>query len=1752
MTSPQRLGTSAPATPGMGSANGPYATAGASTSRETFQAPPTLELRTDLRNPIRSPLQRRVATLGDVREAIIQDFIGGQLREGGRGAQVVQQLGSFPGYRHPERPLNQWNPDQKPDFNIIGESDVILRKLQPMMGWDEATLEANLERARRGMVYFNQAIETPEGPIPFKMGILDTQLWREGHFYYDLRASLLPYENTYRFLNGTEHGTTIPEADFFERQRQVEAEMMGRTLESFVFGSGFSAEQLMARRYQHNFGFYEFYRVFDWFKGAKQRRKYQNTSEGNLVPKILAPGLQRWLMENPNRLRVTHPELGTIGPEQINESNLAELHFTWETSLRSRLASWPARFREWLGINRQNWAQTRLNIASNGTSRPSHHSIGWVQYGARKFGRFFGVDNGYRPRFYTPESSHFLDQGGIPAEQRRLGITSNPIDQMIILAGYGPQDERDPATWERMVNYAEAEISKGAKPNILIRGNNPSKFTFPVRGVPAIAYRLMDGLRSEGIKTIVVVGPPDVGATMEAFESFFADEIRQRGKTLIYENTGLGEGGFTVNLKQGLNRLPNRDGIALLSYGDTPRVDLMNVAHHPWRHSMDYIFGANGRDMVLDFMGMNAHYQADIDGVGYPSKEGNVQAVRSQFPMDFWQRIFNNRKSVLSGPWGKVYIGLRYLFMRPLEPLTWRTLPNYMGALAADLFSPRMGTPDVMSLLFADIAPRSVRNVIHRLGSRGSAKPPWAAMNVETVEDVFRTQMRWNSDFRATHLDPGALVDIDGIRDYIVAEVLSNVHPHEHQRDLDRFAREGLDPYRDRIPALQNTGPRINEIYTNLRETLLERESARPTGEKLGITEDTLRRMGFDSEVLPFTEQGEVNEAWLQRVIPQSEIQAFRRAFLAYENRGEHAKTLASEFQLRLHNRREYAESERVDSRIERFVLKEINAEPERMRGRVLEWGFDRVESTILERAPTADREEIRRYFELSTSGLRDTPLRRVLLGLKAVDVLRRYQSNLSPAEFQTLFPNLVEVIHEAQEVSPKHQTWSKGPIPHLAQYFEIAGRTADQIYIRKVGESPPPYRSRGWRANRLPSSYARNPVERRGDQAAPVNGAAQLSLSEARALRGDIFRVDSPVFLQSDLNLMARRLNILPSRIPELIAAASGVQSPDQLNRISGEASAPARGGVEGRPSVPEIPALGSERIGFERLLAWTQSTEGQRYLSENAPRMQDRFQGRMLEAGPGLGLGIASLLGAEWAATQIGLDPVKNPHERFMFVVGTSHLVNAGYNNFHEVLMNRFYHRTPFNFATTRMVHGGSRAAVQYSFEARPNWLRAAGASLTRSYGLRGGIGGMAMRGTKGLVTLPFRASWNMGPGLMSAALTDRILSEGILELEQGSTARRAIHFGSFFAPDVYRIAYGHRGAAFLRSPAMRVASRAFAAGFIADMGFSAVNRIQNGSDGATRMSMIYQRANELNDAENGNWFTNLGDGAFELVAPQLAAYWDSVEFQGLSLRPNRFHRQADREIQEFSQAVETNAQGLLQDRLLRGQGEEDLEESFYTRVDMNFLRQENRLQDQEGERNLPTSLFAEDLAASRQIREEFYALDTPQARRRYLQNRYSGWNLSEADAGLVLDRILVHRVRSDLASVSAMPFQSGNDYQALFDEDGVLREGQEDVLLSQVFADSEMNETELLRARRVRLAFLVMQLDEGTIQMSTERAGRLRNLAVSLGLRRDSGAWENHSEVQAARQMLEQIHRNQGPRTTALSIPSSVSFRTEATSS
>lgn len=1631
-----------------------------------FRPRPLLNLRPEFRNPIRSP--RPIETLGDIRDALIEDFVRGQL---GPGAQVVQLLGSFPGHLHPERPVSQWNPDQKPDINVVGDSESILRNLQPLMGWSDQVLQENIERARHGMVYFNLALETRAGPIPLKMGVCDA--WhlglrgetgtgagegsaraatpRAAEPYFSLRAAPLPDSQSYIFLD--------PDPALRERFETWsvgnKARFLEHAIDTMAFRSTFHAEDLARRWFKLSFRAYETYRSpFEWSKGPIQFTRY-----AEYMPEILAPGVRRYL-ETHRDLKAFHPNLPGVDllPEQITPENVMQLQFEWTEGARNPLLRLAARVPTFLGMNLRMGRQTFRNIGSNGTSRPGYHSIDWFTYGQRKFARKLGLGGEAEPRAYSPGASRF------GSEAERVNHSSSPLRQMVILAGYDAGNEDRPEVFREIVRYAENEISKGAIPNPLFRGIEPSKFTIPVRGVPSLAFQLMNGLMSPSLEHIVVVGTPDTEVVFNRFLQFYADDIATRGKRFRFVPQA---DTMTEGLRNGIEASPFHNEPVVTGFGDNPLIDMERIVNHPERRLVDWIVAANSRTRLQHDGAKNYHVEGMHEGVSDPSKEGNAYTYprdTSRVPWGLLQAIFDSRKSMADGSKArsKFSIVLEILFGMNFSEIFERnlTVSERLRVIGRNLGRAVKTSPtmiDGFHFLLGDMAPPSLAMQFRRRVLR--QKVPQAGFSLEMSERVLESRLGIRASLFPNHSDPGGVLDIDGVLDLAIAKgVLEGTeHPERVYPHWDKLApfAEAILADRERLPALEGTAARVNSLYARIREALLEK----------GLSDEVLRTKGFNPEVPPMLEDGSVNPRYLETVFPNGQFQYFRQAWEAYNARGEHAAGLETAFHERVEATRPVDPGLRQVDLIERFVFSQLNADPERSRSLLIEWDSSRLRDSMLSAgrarhgADSPFVENLQRYLEASTTGNQDTALRRVVTGLHAVDVLRRSTANLAPEDFRSVYPQLVEAVHDARRAVPAGSS-------RLSGYFDHAQTTADREFVRKVGESPPPYRSRGLLGRFLPHTNARSAVERERAPRAPAGSATATPVpesgpTEVRAgetnsgvrtvgsVSGEVLRVDSPAFLRSDLAAFARRLGIMPSRIPHLVAAASGAESRAELGRIVGE------------------------RMTVERLREWVQSPQGERFMNERGAAFRDTFHNRLREGGPGLAVGLISLLGAEQLADIVGLDARNHPHERFMFVVGLSHVTGVGAAAINEVFLNRSLGQA-FNFVETRAVAAGGEAAVQFSYEARGSLGRAMFDSLTRNYGLRGGLTRMAFNGARGLVTMPFRAAWGMGPGLMASALVDRTIGS---QFAEGSTARNAIRFGSFFLPDVYRIAVGNRGPAIFETRGMRWASRAFAAGFIADMAFTGVNRWQHGSSGSATMGMIYQRANQLHDRDEG-LLRGVVDGAFEMVAPQVSAWWDSVELDGFGFRPNRYQNEAREELRAFSMDTTRHADEMLRRHAFFGSGGASLDADFYTRVDWGFLRGESRLEDirlPDG-REIPVRDILDQLQDPAVARR--FTGDHPEDQVAYIQRQFRGYRLSRAEVEQALDRISLHALRNDLASLSQFDLPENAAMRGLFDEHGALRAGQEGALLRHLFPEHAPNEADILAQRRVSLALRILQ--------------------------------------------------------------------------
>ncbi|HCU25942.1 MAG TPA: hypothetical protein DF383_13070, partial [Deltaproteobacteria bacterium] len=828
--------------------------------------------------------------------------------------------------------------------------------------------------------------------------------------------------------------------------------------------------------------------------------------------------------------------------------------------------------------------------------------------------------------------------------------------------------------------------------------------------------------------------------------------------------------------------------------------------------------------------------------------------------------------------------------------------------------------------------------------------------------------------------------------------------------------------------------------------------------------------------------------AYLERVFPNGQFRYASQAWEAYYQRGEHARDLKIDFEKRgAVTRHSYAFDDSTAKRkVESFIFKQLDVDPERSRALLIEWEFSQLNDALFEAARRQGKSaeflgELGNYLEASFTGNNDSVLRRVQTGLKAVDVLRRSLDHLAPEEFREIFPLLRKTIAEAGSAVPSSHH-------RLAKYFDQARTTADRAFVCKVGESPPPYYSR--KDSRLPSTNV-GPPSAYGKYA-----KLRSKVGSERSNVAILSRVDSPAYLPEDVSHLSYKMDVMPSRFPHLIAAASQAHS--------------------------DLAPIVHERMTGERLMAWVQTEEGKAFMASRGAAFRDTFRNRLREGGPGLVAGLAGMPLYEHLADGVGLDQYLHPHERFMFTTTLGHWTAKATAAVNEVLMNRSL-SVPFDFVTTRYVSAGSGAALQYGFEVRSWGVQALGASLVRNFGLRGSPLQIAKNIAVGTVKLPFRAGLGMGPGLAASAIADRTVGQFF---EEGSLGRKAVQFGSFFTPEIYRIAVGNKGPALFRSGIARFAGRAFSVGYLADLSFSLGQRIYHGAEASGFNNLVYRRANELHNEDRGviskavNW-------GFGLVAPSLAAWWGSVDYDG---SPNEYQGQARQELQNFSQSTSENVQSTLRQELLFGKSDEALKPEFYRRIDWSSLRsgQAKEL----GGFTLSNGRTVALKPVMERLNRPSVAernLD-PQGAADYLQKEMFENQISAADAKGMVEAISRHFMKSELAQLTQLEI-SGNPLNKIFDSQAALRLGKEADLLKYLNLGSE---SELLKARQMTLAYKCLEADY--TQKSAE-AESYRRLAREIGLLDERDQFlDQEIGLMAQAQFDEMLSRRDAARTAA----------------
>lgn len=675
----------------------------------------------------------------------------------------------------------------------------------------------------------------------------------------------------------------------------------------------------------------------------------------------------------------------------------------------------------------------------------------------------------------------------------------------------------------------------------------------------------------------------------------------------------------------------------------------------------------------------------------------------------------------------------------------------------------------------------------------------------------------------------------------------------------------------------------------------------------------------------------------------------------------------------------------------------------------------------------------------------------------EALDILDNKVERLAPEAYRAFYPYLEAALRDSgsrvqqrldqrfvDQVGESPPTYRRpsgvigfvdrllNPFPHSSEFEQVVGSNSRSAKGKWKRNKPKPVGELSYQV-RLKDSlqrFLRSPASR-GEPSHQVHTAVWLRSSLQKFLGVDVTGPDG--------NRV--QYKVLASRLPHIMAEASGIKHSYQLAYLA------------------------HDRWSDSRLTEWKNSDNGAKFLAENQSWLEDKLTNRFQDRGFGLVGGVLSLWGMETLADEMGLDAQQTPHERFMLVAGGAHLINGSLNSVNQVRLNRKL-GMPFDFASRHGVNTGASWGWQHRVQARSSAPRAYMDALLQPYTMVGSPGSVAKNLAKATLTFPFRTSLNMGAGLLSAKLTDEILLSGILNLSPDSSLRHGLHTASFFAPDAYLIFVGERGMGLFRSAPVRLASRAFGYGMAADLGFSALNRLHFGAQ-TTFQNHVAQLANEYRDEAEG---VTVLDTAFEWVAPQLAAWWDTTE--GVSFKPNKYRRQVERNLRKQGNQIAQEAQVSFQRILLEGIGGERLTKAFYQKIDFSFLSaSEADFKDKEISSRLPLALFAEDMSV-RSLMKELNAQPGQKAKIRWVQERYCGWDLSNADVEEMFARMQTTRISTEFRNLEEMKVPELRLLSSYVDKNGILKSSRRNDFLKMIFTDAQISQTQLLRLRKLRL--------------------------------------------------------------------------------
>lgn len=323
---------------------------------------------------------------------------------------------------------------------------------------------------------------------------------------------------------------------------------------------------------------------------------------------------------------------------------------------------------------------------------------------------------------------------------------------------------------------------------------------------------------------------------------------------------------------------------------------------------------------------------------------------------------------------------------------------------------------------------------------------------------------------------------------------------------------------------------------------------------------------------------------------------------------------------------------------------------------------------------------------------------------------------------------------------------------------------------------------------------------------------------------------------------------NIEPARLPALLARAHGVNVESDLARIQ------------------------SHPLAAEELETWRQNPENLHEVQN--PRLANTWRNRAATQAPGLILGGLTMYSANHLLDFAGIDANRDPFLHFAGSACASHVMNQVGNASFGVLMNR-WRGLPYDFAYTesRLQNGARFTRIVY--ENNTSLVRSMGRASVRSLGLQTRSSSLITQCAKGIVVVPFRMAWDMGPGLACSRGLELLLGQTGMD----ASYRRSLASAAFFMPTASHIFLGDRALAMGRNPFLRGVGRASSLGFIGDMLFTGLHSLYYGEDAQRRRWQNHLISEGIEREQHRGFWSMHGIASF--FAPELTAWWDARRY-------------------------------------------------------------------------------------------------------------------------------------------------------------------------------------------------------------------------------------------------------------------------------